>query len=376
MKVPAMTGPSPVKVTKTYSLANYTIDFTGPSHNSYNTISTLLTGIVDSAAPGMANIKPGDSLNIRATFHGIEPDYAKGYFGTVTKTYTSQVAFPLFNKVVGGSLTMQNISVTMLLENYFGIDARLNLSQLTSVNTHTGTSVNLTDAGLINNSININRATETFNPNSPVNPSSQTFSITPANSNILAWADNMPNYINYALQVTTDPLGNVSGSNDFAYYGYGIYSHLNVSVPLSLIANNLTLEDTLNVNFGNNAQIQQVKSGSFNIYATNGFPFSAGLQVYLLDSLTGKIVDSLMMSPQTIAPGIMNVSGIVTSPVTSVLTITMNTAKTQLLFKTKRIIILSRFNIGSNPPPVYRKIYDYYQLNVKMVGNFDYQFKG
>jgi hypothetical protein len=375
VKVPAKNGTIPGRAKRTYSLANYSIDFTGPSHNGYNTINTILSGIVDSLAPSYASISPGDSLNINARFYGIEPNYAKGYFGTVTKTYTSQSTFPLFKKVIGGSLMMQNISVTMQLENNFGIDARINLAKLSSVNTHTASTVNLTDAGLINNSININRATETFNPASPVIPSVQTFSLTPANSNILAWLDNMPNNVGYTLQVTTDPLGNVSGSNDFAYYGYGITSNLNISLPLSIIANNLTLEDTLNANFANSAQAQQVKSGTFTIYADNGFPFSAGMQVYLLDS-NMKIADSLMAPPQTIAAGIMNSNGIVLSPQNSVLTINMNTIRTQLLLKTKHIIVLSRFNMGSNPPPVYRKIYSYYQLNVKLVGNFDYQIKG
>lgn len=373
VKVPAKNGSVRGYVKKVYSLAGYTIDFTGPSHNSYNTISTSINGILDSAASSTSTSAtyPYDSLVIKVTFYSIKPSYAKGYFGTVTRSYTSQVPFTIFSKVVSGKLDLQDMSVNMVLENYLGVDARVNLAQLTSVNTRTGSNINLTDAGLINNSININRATETHNPTSPVNPSIQTFSITPSNSNILAWADSLPNQVNYAVQITTDPLGNVSGSNDFAYGGYGISSHLDISVPLSLIANNLTLEDTLSVNFSNSTQAQQVKSGTFTLYASNGFPFSAGMQVYLLDS-NMKIVDSLMAGPQTIAAGTINGSGVVISPQNSTLIMVLNTERTQRLLKTKHIIIRSRFNMG----PPYLKIYSYYQLNVKLVGNFDYQVKG
>jgi len=377
IRVPAVNGSSPGVARKTYSLADYSIDFTGPSHNTFNTLNTILSGIVDSAA-GVANINSGDSLNIIVKFYSVSPSYAKGYFGTVTKSYTAQAPFPLFSRVIAGSLNLQNISVTMSLANYFGVDARLTLSQLASVNTHTGNTVNLTNASVINNAININRAVETFNPNAPTTPAVQNFSLTPSNSNILQWVDNLPTRVNYSLQVTTDPLGNVSGSNDFAYSGNGIESHLNITVPLSLIATNLTLEDTLSVNFNGSAQAQQVKSGTFTLYADNGFPFSAGMQVYLLDS-TMHIADSLMIGPQTIIAGTINNSnGIVVAPQNSVILMSLNTARTQLLLKTKHIIILSKFNMGcaSCLPQVYRKIYSYYQLNVKLVGNFDYQIKG
>lgn len=370
VKVPADNGSAPGYVKHTYSLANYNVDFTGPTHNSYNSITTSIHAIIDSNA-GVATINYGDSLVVKATFYNISPSYARGYFGTVTKSYTAQVPFTIFGKVVGGNLDLQDMSVNMELDNYLGVDARVTLTQLSSVNTRTGNTVNLTDAGLLNNGINVNRATETFNPASPVSPSTQSFSISPANSNILAWADNLPDYVNYAVQITTDPIGNVSGSNDFAYNGYGIRSNLNISVPLSLIANNLTLEDTLNVNFSNSTQAQQVKSGTFTLYATNGFPFSAGLQVYLLDS-NMKIADSLMVGPQTITAGTINGSGIVISPQNSTIICPLNTERTQLLLKTKHLIIYSRFNMG----PPYLKIYSYYLLNVKLVGNFVYQLKG
>lgn len=184
----------------------------------------------------------------------------------------------------------------------------------------------------------------------------------------------MPTSIGYSLQVTTDPLGNVSGSNDFAYYGYGISANINVTIPLSLIANNLTLADTLAVNFAGSANTtQHIKSGTLTIYASNGFPFSAGLQLYLLNK-NNIVYDSLFIpATQTINAAPVNaVTGIVTNPQSSVLTISLDAAHTQELFNTKNIILHARFNMG-NLPSTYRKIYDYYQLGLKLVGNFDYQ---
>jgi len=376
IKAPAGNSTTPGYAKKTYSLANYQIDFRGPSGNGYNIIQTILNGIIDSAA-GTAAITPGTNILITATFRNIVPYYAQGYFGTITKTYTQQASFPLFNHITAGSLALQNINVNMTLENQFGVDAIVNVSQLSSINARTNSTVNLTDAALINNNINVNRATQTYNPASPVSSSVQNFALTTSNSNILNWVNNLPAYIGYSIQVTTDPLGNVSGSNDFAFQGYGINTDLNISIPLSLIANNLTLEDTLSVNFSSVSKNQPVKSGTLTLYATNGFPFSAGMQVYLLDNNL-KIADSLMLTSQTIAAGIMNGNGIVVTPQNSVINIPLNAAQTQQLFNAKHIIILSRFNMGCQSclPPAYRKIYNYYILNVKLVGNFDFQVNG
>jgi hypothetical protein len=164
------------------------------------------------------------------------------------------------------------------------------------------------------------------------------------------------------------------GSNDFAYYGYGINATISVAIPLSLIANNLTLADTVAVNFASaGSTTRHVKSGTLTIYASNGFPFSAGLQMYLLNS--GHVIyDSLFIpATQTIAAAPVNaITGIVTNTQSSVLTISLDAAHTEELFNTKNIILHARFNMG-NLPSTYRKIYDYYHLNLKLVGNFDYQ---
>jgi len=354
-------------------MGGYNINFRGPMGNGYNDVTTSIQVNVDPNA-GTDTIKVNDTLvDAQISFREVVPSYGKGYFGTITKSFgPTNVGFPVFNKIVAGNLSLQNVLVNLTLYNGFGVDASLVLSQLTSYNSHNGAPpINLFDPSLIGPTIHVNRATETHNPASPVDPTIMTFSLNPSNSNILAWLDNMPTTVVYALQITTDPLGNVSGFNDFAYYGYGINAAINVTIPLSLIANNLTLADTLTVNFAGSNPAKQVKSGTLTIYASNGFPFSAGLQMYLLNQ-NNVVCDSIFIPAQTIASGTVNVAtGKVTSPVSSILRISMDAARTQELFNTKTMILYARFNMGSSPS-TYRQIYSYYQLGLKVVGNFDY----
>lgn len=365
-------------LTDSINLSGYNIDFTGPTHNGYNDISSGIQVHLDPNASPLAVKASQKLVDADITFRNVVPHYAKGYFGTTTKTFGPQsVNFPVFSKIIAGKLNLQNVSVNLAIKNGFGVDASLFLSELYSYNSHTGDTIKLSapGVGIINSTIHVNRATATNNPASPVDPSLLNFAINPSNSNILQWLDNIPTAIGYKLQVITDPLGNVSGSNDFAYYGYGINANINVTIPLSLIADNLTLVDTLAVNFAGSgdAASKHVKSGTLTLYATNGFPFSAGIQLYLLNK-NNMVYDSVCVPAQSIiasAPVNAN-TGIVISPKSSVLTISLDAAHTQELFNTKNIMLEARFNMG-NPPSTYLKIYNYYQLGVKMVANFDYE---
>jgi hypothetical protein len=340
--------------------------------NGYNDITTSIEVFLDPNASQLT-VNAGDKIvDASITFKKVIPYYAQGYFGTTTKTFgPTNEAFPVFSKIIGGTLSLQKVNANLTLYNGFGVDATLVLSKLTS--NRAGDTIPLSEIGLVNTPIHVNRATATNNPSSPVEPTVMTFSLNSSNSNILAWLDNMPTSVGYELQITTDPLGNVSGFHDFAYYGYGINAAINVTIPLSLIANNLTLADTLTTNFsGSGSAEKQVKSGTLTVYASNGFPFSAGLQMYLLNS-KNVVCDSLFIPSQTIASGYVNtVTGRVTSPLNSVLTVSLDAARTQELFNTKNIILYARFNMGT-PPSTYRQIYSYYQLGLKLVGNFDYQ---
>ncbi|HSY75856.1 MAG TPA: hypothetical protein VK890_03300, partial [Bacteroidia bacterium] len=361
-----------------YDISGYTVDFTGPSHNGNNLITTSITGIVDPNGGTLVTVS-GNGIIITATFYNLLPYYGQGYFGQITKSIgPSQSSFPLFNKISSGVLDLKDMNVNFTLKNGFGVDARAFISQLTSINSRPG-GINLgLNANIIKNAININRATQTHNPASPVNPSVKTFSLTPANSNILNWVDNLPTSIGYAIQITTDPkpIGN-EGFTDFVFYGQGIQAYFDISVPLNIAANNLTLQDTTPVSFANSSQAKQIKSGTFSIYATNMFPFSAGLQIYILDN-NMHVTDSLLTSPQLIYNADTNYRGIVTIPKNSVIPITLDANQANALFSAKNIIIKAIFNTGCTTCTgiKYSKIYSTYQLNIKLVGNFDYQVKG
>ena len=54
-----------------------------------------------------------------------------------------------------------------------------------------------------------------------------------------------------------------------------------VDFPLSLIATDLVLVDTTTLTL--NAENNPIKNGSLTLFAENGFPFDADIQIYILD---------------------------------------------------------------------------------------------
>ncbi|HVA99073.1 MAG TPA: hypothetical protein VNG53_09275 [Bacteroidia bacterium] len=368
VQVPAATSTTPGVYSGTYSLANYKIDLKGPNENSVNTITSSMQASLDASEVSGVAVYPADSIIISNTYYQIVPSYARGYFGQQTfNVGPATTGVTIFSRITNGNIQLQNASMVLTINNGFGIDATANINSLTSINTHSSSTVPLVNS-VIGSAININRATETGNPSNPVNASVYAVSMNNTNSNITNLIGNLPNEFGYGIKIMTNPLGNVSGSNDFMYAGHTITANLDIQVPLALVANNLTLEDTVNTNFSPPSGNSHLNNGTFTLWANNGFPFSAYVQLYLLNQ-NNQIVDSLCAN-NFINPAPLNSSNIVISPLMTALSIPLSSAKMTELQNTKKIIVKSIFNTSNKP--AYLKLYSYYSMDLKLTGNFNY----
>jgi hypothetical protein len=142
-----------------------------------------------------------------------------------------------------------------------------------------------------------------------------------------------------------------------------------MEIPLSLVANNLTLVDTLNITVSNNNGTQDVHSGYITMYANNGFPFDASLQFYLLNGVN-TVVDSLFGYVNTIVEAPINSSLRVIDKKLTKIVIPINENKMSELYATKKVRLKVKFNTSSKPQ--YIKIYSDYSIDVKLVADFNY----
>ena len=349
----------------TFDLSGYKVDLTGPNGTSVNTMMTSYSAIVTPVATGgyTTTITAGNQVQISNTFIGIVPQYAKGYFGQTDTTLTDASDFSLFKHIIGGTLQLEDIDIGFSIENGIGADARFTFNNLSSINTRTGITKSLSHP-IIGNPVNLNRAVDN---NGNVTSSTYSVSFNPSNSTIKEFVENLPDKMSYQLDLEINPLGNNSGGNDFIYYDKLMKTEMNMTIPLSLIANNLTLADTID-DFKMGKETDNVNYGNLYLYADNGFPFTAEAQLYLMDTLNN-IVDSLISSLNTINAPALDGNFICVGKRLTKLTIPLDKNKMQLLRDTKKMYIKMKFNTTGQS---YVKIYSFYEMNVQLVGDFNY----
>lgn len=360
--IPAATATAPYEFNKTIDISGYDINLKGPNNTSYNKITSVTKAWVDPNG-NPVSISYTDSLLFDAKFNAVVIDYAKGYFGSNFVQSGLQFSnFDLFKKITSGTLNLEDISMKLRISNGFGVDARFVFNQIKSINSHSGNTVSLTSS-IIGSYININRASETYNPSNPVTPSVYEYDL--STSNIKQLIENLPDKIQYSMDIYTNPLGNVSAGNDFVYNSDGFKADLNMEIPLSLIAQNLTLVDTVDFNL-DQQQGFSINSGTLTLNADNGFPFSSEIQIYLLNS-NHAVIDSLLDNCNTILAAYTNAANLVTSNRITKLYIQLTADKLSHMYDAEQVIVVARFNTSAN----YTKIYKNYSLKLKLNGDFN-----
>ncbi|MFH1005292.1 MAG: hypothetical protein V1781_07355 [Bacteroidota bacterium] len=346
-----------------FDISGYKINFTGINGDKINTLVTNYSAIICPTCSSVT-IEPGDSIIILNKFTGIVPQYAKGYFGnSVTTIGPDNTFFSLFNHITDGTLKLKDVDIKLNIENGIGADARVTIKNLSSINTRTGTTIPLSNS-VIGNAININRSVDN---NGAVTPSLYKADINSNNSNIKQFIENLPDKLSYQLRLELNPLGNISGNNDFIYYNKLLNTTLDMKIPLSLIANNLSLSDTVNFQMGTNAD--NVKGGTLFLFAENGFPFAATAQLYLMNS-NNIIIDSLISTPNIILAPSLDANFVAVGKRLTKLSIPFDEKKLGLMRTSSRMMIKIKFNTAGQPN--YVKIYSFYQMNIKLVGDFNY----
>lgn len=365
---PAPPGRS-TDVLKDIPLAGYTIDLRGKDpmvDDTVNAFWNLLDVTIDSSGI-QRSISLNDSIYIYYGLLDMVAEYAEGYFGQQTlKAEPGIVAFDFFKNTIG-SIDFEDMNLALKISNGIGASARMNIQSITSKNTRTGNNVLLNFAPL-SSPIIMPAATD-----NPFTIKTNTYLLNKSNSNIKPFILNLPNEVEYKMDVTTNPNGNVSNWHDFIYDKSELKVDLEFSMPLSLVADNLVLSDTLPFDMFASGQLNRVKEGTLNIVTDNSFPFSAALQLYLIND-AGVITDSVMTVPYTtIQAATVDVNtGLVITPTRSVLKAYFNRERMDMVKKTHRLLVKAIFNTPKGlTNPV--KIYSNYKFDVKLTGDFVYE---
>lgn len=343
--------PGASTLVKTYSLDNYTIDLKGLSGNQVNTLVQTYT--ISTDASGSADVlQPGQGLIIKLSFEDLIPEYIQGYFGKQNLSFgPDSSALGILGNFNPSNLVLSQSSINFRIVNEFGIEMSSSINSMRSIKTSPPNVVTL-NAGNLLQSINVNRATKTNNPSNPVFPWVKQINVNSSNSNLNPFLQNLPNYLGYSVNATINPLGNISGANDFAFYGRGLKVTADIDIPLALSANYFGLVNYSKVDLTQLKELNDVNSCEINLQAKNNYPFRAQIQGYMLND-QGLIIDSLFIPGQNIIESaITDINNNVLNYVDSKLVATFDKTKINNLTQCKQIKFVSYLFLPNQPTPI------------------------
>ncbi len=359
---PPGTQSEPAVVTGVKDLKGYELDLTGPNGTEVNRFQTQIKLKSDPNGQSFT-LQADDSVSIRNSFKGLEPRFAKGYFGNqqISKSYTES-GLSLFDHIRSGSLDIDSVNVRFHIDNGIGMDARVEVKTIRSIGQQGN--VDLSHS-MIGNPINVSRAQY---KNGTMQHTLHTEEMTPQNSNIDLFLESIPKKIGHELELETNPLGDVSNGNDIMLRGHNVHVRMRIGLPLSLIANDLTLVDTLEWNF-RKRENGKLQDGTLYIEVANGFPLSNELSLFLHDK-DGKRIGTLFDS-RTIAAAPVDGNWITTGVRSQRLRVQIPSHKADLLRKAEKASIVARFNTPVGAPHI--DLYRYHGLKVQASADFRYQ---
>lgn len=344
---------SPTVSFQTRSLAGVTMDLRGPQLNAVNTLHTIVAINLDPNGQG-ATLTDQDSVNAIVTYRGLKPAYARGFFGSQTiEVEPSESELDLFANIVGGSLDLDDVSLRVKLVNGIGMDIQVALAYLRAVNSRTGATVDLSHS-LFQGPINLARATDLGTGFTPMVYSN---AMDNTDSNVDLFLENLPDKVNYALDLHLNPLGDISSGNDFVYADSKVSAELELEVPLRIIANGLTLETFLDLELPAGS-----RSGDLRFFANNGFPFQAALVAHIVDE--NEQVLSQVQVDGSIASGLLGSDALVQSSVASRLTTRVEAAQVEQLKNGGRLRLRVVFDTADQSQ--HLQILDRYRMDLQV----------
>ncbi len=362
---------SPTYFSDTYDFSGYSIDMTGSSGALFNTISYNVEARSDPNGQPFGLFGSDTLINLKTSLLQIVPNYVKGYLGQTFINDSKNINLGVGALIKSGSIKMDSVTMKFDITNYIGADLQAYVNDVISVNNRQGIIIPLSNSNLIRHSININRATEPyFASYSPV-PTFYSITLNKANSNINDLIENLPDKLNYNINLKLNPLGNINGSGDFVYSNKLVETRIQVDMPLSFSANQLVLADTINFSIANATNFDPIGPSTIYLLAKNGFPFDLEMTLYLIDK-NNTITDTLLV-PGLISSASVGTNLVVTNPTSTKLAIPIDVARKSRLLTTERIGIKAKFNSPSYPQ--LTQLYSNYRLDIKLIGDGTYYIR-
>lgn len=341
VKIPPNTNNELIQFT--FNFDGYIMDLTGKENriggDTVNTIYATLQAYLDSTGE-LETIHKVDSFFLFNQYF-FTPEYAKGYIGQDTLVFGPEsIETDIFDFVQSGNIDLESTQISISVDNYIGADAAVQINQLSAMNDDIEVNAQINT----NTVYDIDRASLTGSNN--IEP---TFTEINIEANELL--EIFPNKLNTSATFYLNP-NEQSTTEDFIYPEYPMQANLDVSIPLSFIANNLTLSNTTNITIEN---IEEVE----NLYLTieNGLPLESNLTLITLDE-NNQAIDTIMNNQKILAALTNNDGNVIEK---SISTLEINNTNFSNIKEIKAIA-----NFNTKPQQEHISIYSNYNLKISV----------
>jgi hypothetical protein len=364
--VPAASPGKPTFVEKLFPINKYVIDYNGkdrilPPH--FNTIYSELSARME--ASGIErNLSLGDSVFIQFGMVDIVPEFVIGDFGLKTFSINESNPIPAF-KNINGTISLEDINVILSFENTFGIEANIDIIEINGFNSRTGKSARIISSEL-DQTINLKRAYSL-----PLRPAFNIKKLTPTNSTVKTFVENLSDVIYTKFNITSRPYGS-KDFTDFVFQDSYLKAKLSLNMPVTFGAEGLQLTQKKSWKpVTPDGQFKKIKTGNLKLWISNEFPLAAKIQIEFLDS-KGAILTTLFQDGnwgEVIAADVSTGAGRTTGSSSTLIPVNVNETKMKLI---KSSINYSVKVIFDTPGSLRYKIFNTYKMKVKITGDFVY----
>lgn len=338
-------------------VGGYDFDLTGaPLYNTYNAFYSELVGRIDSTGE-VVTLSLSDSILVFVKLNNFVPEYVEGYLGNTEVIAGPEVVpFELFKSFSGGSFEFDQVEIAVGVSNGNGVPFEVAVDELQALNTKNGASVDI-DLSSLGTPLIVESATDIYSPAEQI--------WTLENSQNLTDAINIfPDALSFGMTIASNPLMDSTDMDQFAVDSNRLTAFTDINIPLSLIADELTIEDTSEFS-GSKIQVPEgLQSGTLYFLLDNTFELEANIEVEFLTS-DGDILESIsFQNPITASSG---------ESVRSILEWPFELTDLSSIIASKQIVFRATLNTrGLNE---YKKIYSTQSIDATMSLRFNYQFE-
>ena len=327
---------APSEVNDWIDMTMQDMDLIGVDVISYNTIGINVL-IESNELSDSFIVTNTDSISFTFAFEDMIPRYAKGYFGQYYFSDTMAMSLPPMKKIVAGTIDIDSIAMKLTVKNGFNIVAQAKITKLTGFNNRTFTTVDL-DFAEKNTTLNINPASGGLYD---YVPSEYPIEINNANSNVIDIIEALIDSVEVGYELEINPFGNTTAGSDEFFPDSKMELFLDGEFPLNFSANDLTIQDTIDIDWIDAGNITPTEATVFLDYV-NGFPIEADAIFYLLDE-NNNIIDSII-GTSPILSGTYLADTFLTTPYTGRIEFELNDTRMDNLELTKKMILRVAFN--------------------------------